>query len=110
MGYPEHRRTGHGTQGPKVLAQVSDVPAASGPLALPSRVPIDEEVDKNPANPYGESKLIIERILRWAHEVLRVLPVGEIEPRTEMTPAEREAMLERLPKKMQERIRRSREK
>ena len=38
-------------------------------FGLPSRVPIDEEVDKNPANPYGESKLIIERILRWADEV-----------------------------------------
>jgi UDP-glucose 4-epimerase len=38
-------------------------------FGLPSRVPIDEEVDTNPANPYGESKLIIERILRWADEV-----------------------------------------
>ena len=43
--------------------------------------------------------------VRWAHEVLRVLPVGEIEPVTMPTPAEREAMLERMPKKMQERIR-----
>ena len=38
-------------------------------FGLPSRVPIDEEVEQNPANPYGESKLIIERILRWADEV-----------------------------------------
>jgi len=32
----------------------------------PSRVPIDESVDKVPVNPYGESKLTIERILHWA--------------------------------------------
>ncbi|MFO1112862.1 MAG: UDP-glucose 4-epimerase GalE, partial [Rhodospirillales bacterium] len=38
-------------------------------FGLPERVPIDEEVPTNPANPYGESKLIIERILRWADEV-----------------------------------------
>jgi UDP-glucose 4-epimerase len=37
-------------------------------FGLPSRVPIDEDVEKKPANPYGESKLIIERILRWADE------------------------------------------
>ncbi len=38
-------------------------------FGLPARVPIDEDVPANPANPYGESKLIIERILRWADEV-----------------------------------------
>ncbi len=38
-------------------------------FGLPERVPIDEDVPPNPANPYGESKLIIERILRWADEV-----------------------------------------
>jgi UDP-glucose 4-epimerase len=38
-------------------------------FGLPERVPIDEDVPQNPANPYGESKLIIERILRWADEV-----------------------------------------
>ena len=38
-------------------------------FGLPERVPIDEDVTKNPANPYGESKLIIEQILRWADEV-----------------------------------------
>jgi hypothetical protein len=46
--------------------------------------------------------------VRWPHEVLRVLPVGENEPRTERTPPERAAMLERMPKKMQERIRKTR--
>lgn len=38
-------------------------------FGLPERVPIDEDVAKNPANPYGESKLMIEQILRWADEV-----------------------------------------
>jgi UDP-glucose 4-epimerase len=31
----------------------------------PERVPIDEEVPKNPINPYGESKLAFEKILKW---------------------------------------------
>ncbi len=35
----------------------------------PERVPIDEEVAKNPANPYGELKLMIERVLAWADRV-----------------------------------------
>jgi UDP-glucose 4-epimerase len=38
-------------------------------FGLPERVPIDEDVTKNPANPYGESKLIIEQILKWADQV-----------------------------------------
>jgi UDP-glucose 4-epimerase len=38
-------------------------------FGVPARVPIDEEVEEKPANPYGESKLMIERILRWADEV-----------------------------------------
>ncbi len=35
----------------------------------PERVPIDEEVTKRPANPYGESKLMIEGVLAWADRV-----------------------------------------
>ncbi|MDQ2867436.1 MAG: UDP-glucose 4-epimerase GalE [Verrucomicrobiota bacterium] len=31
----------------------------------PERVPIDEETPQRPINPYGESKLAFERILRW---------------------------------------------
>ena len=31
----------------------------------PDYVPIDEEHPKNPTNAYGESKLIVERMLRW---------------------------------------------
>ncbi|MFL6541545.1 MAG: UDP-glucose 4-epimerase GalE [Chthoniobacterales bacterium] len=35
----------------------------------PERVPIDETLPKNPINPYGESKLAFERILRWYSEI-----------------------------------------
>ena len=31
----------------------------------PERVPIDEETPQQPINPYGESKLAFEKILRW---------------------------------------------
>ena len=31
----------------------------------PSRVPIDEETPTRPENPYGESKLLVERALPW---------------------------------------------
>ena len=31
----------------------------------PERVPIDEETPQRPINPYGESKLSFEKILRW---------------------------------------------
>ena len=34
----------------------------------PERVPISEDDPKNPTNPYGESKLIMERMMRWAGE------------------------------------------
>lgn len=33
----------------------------------PLRVPIDEEHPTAPTNPYGETKLAIERMLRWCH-------------------------------------------
>ena len=35
----------------------------------PERVPIDESLPKNPINPYGESKLAFEKILRWYDEI-----------------------------------------
>ncbi len=83
-------------------------------FGLPSRVPIDEEVVKRPANPYGESKLIIERILRWADEVhgmrsacLRYfnaagahpdVPIGEDHaPETHLIPIALEAVLGQRP-------------
>ena len=35
----------------------------------PERLPIDEMLPKNPINPYGESKLAFEKILRWYGEI-----------------------------------------
>ena len=35
----------------------------------PDRVPIDEMLPQRPINPYGESKLIFEKILRWYDEI-----------------------------------------
>jgi UDP-glucose 4-epimerase len=35
----------------------------------PERVPIDEDLPKRPINPYGESKLAFERILRWYGQI-----------------------------------------
>jgi UDP-glucose 4-epimerase len=35
----------------------------------PERVPIDESFPQRPINPYGESKLIFEKILRWYDEI-----------------------------------------
>lgn len=36
---------------------------------IPSRMPIDEQCSQNPINPYGESKLMFEKALRWYHEI-----------------------------------------
>lgn len=41
----------------------------------PKRVPITEQEPQKPTNPYGESKLMFERILWWQHERSRWLPV-----------------------------------
>ncbi len=35
----------------------------------PDRLPIDETLSKRPINPYGESKLAFEKILRWYSEI-----------------------------------------
>ena len=35
----------------------------------PERLPIEEELPKNPINPYGESKLAFEKILRWYDQI-----------------------------------------
>ncbi len=35
----------------------------------PERVPIDETLPQRPINPYGESKLMFEKILRWHGEI-----------------------------------------
>jgi len=38
-------------------------------FGLPERVPIDETLPPRPINPYGESKLAFEKILRWYDEI-----------------------------------------
>jgi UDP-glucose 4-epimerase len=38
-------------------------------FGLPERVPIDESAPQQPVNPYGESKLAFEKILRWYDEI-----------------------------------------
>jgi len=35
----------------------------------PQRIPIEEDDAKNPTSPYGESKLMIEKILKWYSQV-----------------------------------------
>src|SRR4029453_15778616 len=35
----------------------------------PIRVPIDETHPQSPVNPYGESKLMVEKMLRWYGEI-----------------------------------------
>ena len=38
-------------------------------FGIPEQVPIDESLPQKPINPYGESKLLFERILRWYDEI-----------------------------------------
>jgi len=38
-------------------------------FGTPDRVPVDEDTPQNPINPYGESKLMFERILRWFDQI-----------------------------------------
>lgn len=38
-------------------------------FGIPERMPIDESLPQRPINPYGESKLIFEKILRWYDEI-----------------------------------------
>jgi UDP-glucose 4-epimerase len=38
-------------------------------FGVPERVPLDESLPQNPINPYGESKLLFEKILRWYDEI-----------------------------------------
>lgn len=38
-------------------------------FGTPERVPIDETLPQRPINPYGESKLIFEQMLRWYDEI-----------------------------------------
>ena len=36
---------------------------------IPETIPIDEQAAQRPVNPYGESKLIFEKILRWYDQI-----------------------------------------
>jgi UDP-glucose 4-epimerase len=38
-------------------------------FGTPERIPIDESIPQNPVNPYGESKLMFEKILRWFDQI-----------------------------------------
>ncbi|MEO7932351.1 MAG: UDP-glucose 4-epimerase GalE [Chthoniobacterales bacterium] len=38
-------------------------------FGIPETVPLDESLPQKPINPYGESKLIFEKILRWYGEI-----------------------------------------
>jgi UDP-glucose 4-epimerase len=38
-------------------------------FGIPEKMPIDETLTQRPINPYGESKLIFEKILRWYGEI-----------------------------------------
>jgi len=77
---------------------------------VPDRVPITESVPQRPVNPYGESKLMVERMLHWygaahgfTHAALRYFnaagadPEGEIgenhEPETHLIPLVLQAAL-----------------
>ncbi len=62
-GHQPARRDGRG--GVKQFV-FSSTCATFGP---PDRVPIDETLPQRPINPYGESKLIFEKILRWYDEI-----------------------------------------
>lgn len=43
---------------------------------MPDRIPMDETTPQNPINPYGESKLIFEKILHWYSVVHELSVVG----------------------------------
>ena len=38
-------------------------------FGIPERMPLDESLPQKPINPYGESKLLFEKILRWYDEI-----------------------------------------
>ncbi len=42
----------------------------------PERVPIDETLPQRPINPYGESKLMLERLMPWYHQIHGLEYVG----------------------------------
>src|SRR5581483_11088908 len=58
---------------------------------LPSELPISEAAEQRPINPYGESKLMVERMLRWfggahgqKHAILRYFNAAGADPEGEI--------------------------
>ena len=45
-------------------------------FGIPEKMPIDETLPQKPINPYGESKLIFEKILRWYGEIHEITYVA----------------------------------
>ena len=43
--------------------------STAGVYGNPESVPISEDDRKEPTNPYGESKLLVEKILKWYHAI-----------------------------------------
>lgn len=43
--------------------------STAGVYGNPQRVPIQEDDPKNPTNPYGESKLMVEKLLSWYKDI-----------------------------------------
>ncbi|MGI5828057.1 MAG: NAD-dependent epimerase/dehydratase family protein, partial [Patescibacteria group bacterium] len=43
--------------------------STAGVYGNPIKIPIAEDDPQNPLNPYGESKLIVEKMLRWFSEI-----------------------------------------
>lgn len=45
-------------------------------FGMPERMPIEENFSKNPINPYGESKLCFEKMLRWYSQIHGIIAVS----------------------------------
>lgn len=46
--------------------------STAGIYGNPLKIPIPEDHPKNPTNPYGESKLMVERILSWYYQIFGI--------------------------------------
>ena len=50
--------------------------STAGVYGNPVRLPISEDDPKNPTNPYGESKLMVERILSWYDKIFNLRSIS----------------------------------
>lgn len=46
--------------------------STAGVYGNPVQIPIPEDHQKNPENPYGESKLMVERLLAWYQKIFKI--------------------------------------